>query len=131
MYVFPVSKEMFQFRFVGKLFGVNYSIIHVAREDSSIYPRSEFRVNHRLEHCRGVRQAKKHDRWFEEALGCEEGSFPFVAFSDLDIVISLSDVELREQGAAHQSINNFGYQRRDIPIADCPFVQWPIILHRL
>ena len=94
MHIFPVSKEVVQFRFMGELFSMNHPVIHIAREDACIYPRSKFCVNHCLECCRGICETKEHDRWFEEAFGREEGCLPFVAFSDSDIVISPSDIEL-------------------------------------
>ena len=110
VHVFPVSKKVLQLRLMRELLGVDYSIVHVARENPSIYPRSKFRINHCLERCRGVCQTEEHDRWFKETFGCEESSFPFVTFLNSDVVVSPSDVELREQGAACQSIDNLRYQ---------------------
>ena len=96
MHVSPMSKEVLQLGFMGKLFRVDHPIVHVARENSSINPGSELCVEHCLECHRGVRQTKEHNRWLKEAFGREEGSFPFIPFSDPNVVISPSNVELRE-----------------------------------
>ena len=66
MHIFPVSKEVVQFRFMGELFSMNYPVVHIAREDACIYPRSKFCVNHCLECCRGICETKEHDRRFEK-----------------------------------------------------------------
>jgi len=58
--------------------------------------------------CGGrVGESKEHNQGFEEALTGLEGSFPFVAFLDLDIVIPLTDVELGKPPFANELVNEF------------------------
>jgi hypothetical protein len=46
------------------------------------------------------------------------------------LVVSPSDVELSEESASHQSVDDLGNEWGDISIVDGPFVEGSIVLHR-
>jgi hypothetical protein len=50
-----------------------------------------------LERGRGIAQAEEHYFWFKESEGCGESRFPEVIRVNQDVVISRSDVHLREE----------------------------------
>ena len=50
-------------------------------------------VHESLEAGQRIGHAKEHDFWFKKSAACFECSFPFVTFSDTDVVIAPSDVE--------------------------------------
>ena len=50
-------------------------------------------IHKSLEAGWGVGHAKEHDLWFKKSVACFECSFPFVTFSDTDVVIAPSDVK--------------------------------------
>jgi hypothetical protein len=45
-------------------------------------------VHKGLESGRGIAEAKGHDEGFEETKGAFKGSFPFIAFFNVDVVIT-------------------------------------------
>src|SRR6266581_8363032 len=51
-------------------------------------------IHHCLEGCRGIGKTEVHYRWFEEPISSFKGCFVFVAFTNTNIVISPSYVEL-------------------------------------
>lgn len=58
-----------------------------------------------LKHGRRVSHAKEHYHGFEEATVGDEGGFPFVTILDLNIVISLLDVEFGEVLGILEAVN--------------------------
>ena len=52
-------------------------------------------VHHGLECCRGIGEAKKHNKRFKQSSGGSESGFPLITFLNADIVISPSNVEFR------------------------------------
>jgi len=75
------------------------NIIYEHRRIPFCYIRAEYGIYHHLECRGGVGKAKEHDCGFEQSFWCKEGSLPFIAGFDLNVVVSLSDVELGEQCA--------------------------------
>ena len=57
------------------------------------YDRVKDVIHHHLEGSGGVSETKKHDSWLVEAVTHLEGSFVFVSFLDVNIVISLANVQ--------------------------------------
>jgi hypothetical protein len=89
----------------------------------------EYCVHHHLESSRRVGEAEEHNCWFEGSLRSEEGSFPLISVFDANVVVSLADIELSEQGASTEVVNSLGNKGGDVPIFLGPFVDWPIILY--
>jgi hypothetical protein len=51
-------------------------------------------VHERLECSGGIAEAKGHNKGFEESEGAFESGFPFVAFTNANVVIAPTDVKL-------------------------------------
>jgi hypothetical protein len=54
-------------------------------------------VHHHLKGHGRVSETKEHNCWFKETFTRLEGCFPLISLFDLNIVIALSHVKLREQ----------------------------------
>ena len=91
-----VTREVLVLGFIGSLFGMNDPIVHKDGEPSQHYLSSKYSVHHHLECGRRICQPKEHDRWLEESFWCEKGGFPFIAWFDMNVVISPPDIELGE-----------------------------------
>ena len=46
------------------------------------------------------------------------------------IVVSLSYIELGEQGASAQVVDSLGNKGGNIAISLCPFIDWLVVLYR-
>jgi hypothetical protein len=57
----------------------------------------EFRVHKGLEGSRGIAKAESHDGWLVKAHGCLECGFPFIAFTESDIIISPMNIQLGKE----------------------------------
>jgi hypothetical protein len=60
---------------------------------------------------------------------CEEGSLPFVSFFDANVVVSPSNIEFGEEGAAAKLIHYFCDEGRYIAVLFSPFVDWVVVLY--
>ncbi len=89
---------------------------------------TEDHVHHHLEGSGGVRQPEEHDHRFEESLGGKKRCLPFIAFLDMDVIVSPSYVELGEKGAAGEAVNGLRYERGYVMVLLGPSVDWAIIL---
>ena len=56
----------------------------------------EDHIHHSLECGQGVAKTKKHDKAFVKATFGKKGSFPFITFCNLDVIVSLFDIKLRK-----------------------------------
>ena len=84
---------------MGKVPSVDYSIIHIDGEMSSLYLRPKDHIHYGLEGCQGVCHTKEHYKWLEEPFCGEECSFPLVSFY-LNVVVSPVNVKFSEEGAS-------------------------------
>src|SRR5712691_9830857 len=85
-------------------------VVHIDRTFAQINVILEFVVHHGLEGGRGVRQTKEHDSRFEKTVTRFEGSLPFIALFDADVIVSPSDVKFREPLLPRDAVNEFGDQ---------------------
>ena len=58
-----------------------------------------------------IGEAEEHDCWFVKPKGGDEGCFPLVLFSQLDVVISPLYIELGEEGGVLHVVNEFQDKR--------------------
>jgi hypothetical protein len=123
-----MTHEMLEFCFIRKALGVDHPVIHVAQESARFDFWAELCIVHGLERGRRISHSEEHDKRLEQPFRGEEGGFPFVPLSYSDIVVPPSDVELSKEGASCQSVDNLGNERRDVSIADSPFIEGPIVL---
>ena len=73
-------------------------------------------------------ESKEHDSGLEQSHGSDEGSFPLVLFLDANVVVSLANVKLGEQGGFLHIINEFRDKGEWIGILDGVGVQVAVIL---
>ena len=52
------------------------------------------RVHEGLESGGGIAEAKGHNKRFKEFKGAFEGSFPFIAFLNADVIVTPTDIKL-------------------------------------
>src|SRR5712672_4335440 len=64
----------------------------------------------------------------KEAKGALEGCFPFVTFSDTDVIVTPADVELCEVTRSLELIDEFGNKRKGSGIFDGDIVNGVIVL---
>ena len=68
------------------------------------------RIHKGLEGSWSVTEAEGHDQGFEEAKFAFKGGFPFIAFSDTDVVVTPADVELGKVAGTLEFVDEFGNQ---------------------
>jgi len=49
-------------------------------------------IHHGLERGRAIGETEKHDKGFKQSFVGNEGSFPFITFFDLDIIVPPSNI---------------------------------------
>ena len=74
--------------------GGNKEVVYVDDEPSFSNHVSEGVIHESLEHGGGVTETKEHDGGFEGSLMGDKGHLPLVTILDMDIVVSLTNVEL-------------------------------------
>ena len=89
------------------IFGVDTDVVHVNFQPLFSYHVGEDVIHEGLECRRCVAEPKEHHCWLKKSQGRDEGSFPLVFFTNADVVIAPSDVELREEGDILHVINEF------------------------
>src|SRR5260370_28159135 len=109
-----VSVLVLFFGFARFSFCMDGQVVHINGHPSLCDLSMEDHVHHHLKGGWRVGESEEHNCRFEESLGSKECCFPFVSFSNVDIVVSLSYVELGEEGTAGESIDSLGNERRDI-----------------
>ncbi len=94
----------------GKVFGEDENIVKIDRDLSFGDEVTEDIVHHPLEGGGWVGESEEHDSGFEQSSVHVEGSFFLVAFFDLDVVVSPTNVKLREELCTTKLVNEFGDQ---------------------
>src|SRR5882762_9419281 len=103
-------------------------IIHIDEDGTSENEVFEQLIHHGLERGGGIHKAEKHYEWFEHsAIGFERG-FPLISGTDTNIVISPSNIELREDSGGLEFIDDVGNQRERILIFNRERVQLTVVL---
>ena len=85
-------------------------------------------VHERLECRRTVTESEVHDARLEETLVGDEGSLPFVAFLNPDVVVAPTDVELGEDFRALQLVDDVGCEGQGIAIFHSDVVEFAVVL---
>ena len=87
-------------------------------------------VHEGLECRQHVAEPKEHHCWFKKPQGCDEGSSPLVFFTNADVVIAPSDVELREEGGVLHVIDEFRDKQQRVRILDGVGIKISVVLAR-
>ena len=93
------------------ILGVNSHVIHV---DLKPFFRDHVHadmVHERLEGGGCVGETEEHDCWLIQPKGSDEGCFPLVLFSQSDIVVSPSYVELGKESRVFHIVDKFRNER--------------------
>jgi hypothetical protein len=114
---------------------VNEDVVHVNRNVSFIDEFAEKVIHHGLEGGGGIREAKEHDHWFEQAAICLERGFPLVTIAHANVVVPPTDIQLRKErrpAAVHsrESIHKLSYEWEWGGVANGKGIQSAIILDR-
>jgi hypothetical protein len=65
-------------------------------------------VHKGLESGGGIAEARGHNKGLKESEGALKGSFPFIAFFNVNVVITLTDVEFGKVMGTLEFINEVG-----------------------
>ena len=112
------------------IFGVDTDVVHVNCQPLFSYRVGEDVIHEGLECRQHVAEPKEHHCWFKKPQGCDEGSSPLVFFTNADVVIAPSDVELREEGGVLHVIDEFRDKRQRVHILDGMGIKISVVLAR-
>src|SRR5260370_38784672 len=109
-----VSVLVLFFGFARFSFCMDGQVVHINGHPSLCDLSMEDHVHHHLKGGWRVGESEEHNWRFEESLGSKKCCFPFVSFSNVDIVVSRPTVELGEDGTPGGSIDILGHERAAI-----------------
>ena len=89
------------------IFAVDTDVIHINFQLFFCYHVGEDMVHKGLECRQCIAKPKEHYCWFKKSQGGDKGGFPLVFFTNMDVVISPSDVEFCEKGGILYVVNKF------------------------
>ena len=112
------------------ILGVDSHVVHVDLKPLLWEHICKDVVHESLEGGGSVAEPKEHDGGLEESHGGDESGLPLIFLSDVNVVISPSNVKFGEQGGFFHVINEFRDQGERIGISDSVGVQVVIVLAR-
>jgi hypothetical protein len=104
------------------------NIIKVDNEMAFIDKVGKDGVHKGLEGRRCIAKTEGHDKWFKEAERAFEGCFPFITFSNTDIIVTPVDIKLCEVVRTLEFIDEFGDKGKRSGILDCNIIEGVIVL---
>ena len=110
--------------------GGDQKVIHINVKPALVEFLTENLIHHCLEYGQWIAKSEEHDKWFKAALICDKGSFPFIAFLDLNIIVSPVYNEFGKDLCILDLINEFGDQREGITVLYGQGIEFPIVLNR-
>ena len=110
------------------ILGVDSHVVHVDFKPLFHEHIHKDLVHEHLESGGGIAEPEEHDSGFEESHGGDEHSLPLVFFSDMNVVVSPTDVEFGEQGGFLHVINEFRDKGEWVGIVDGVGVQVVVVL---
>ena len=112
------------------IFGVDTDVVHINFQPLFSYHVGEDVVHKGLE-CRWcIAKPKEYHCMSEKSQGCDEGGFPLVFLTNVDVVIAPSDVELHEEGSVLHVVDEFRDKWQGIRILDGVGIKISIVLAR-
>ena len=109
---------------------MNPQVIHVNLEPLLYDHVSEDVVHECLKRRWSIAEAKEYDSGFKKAKGGGKGCFPLILFSDVNIIVSPSNIEFSKEGGILHVIDKLGDKRKRIAIANGMAIKVAIILAR-
>ena len=113
------------------IFGMDTNVIHIDFQPLFSYHVGENVVHKGLECRQCIAKPKEHHCWFEKSQGCDEGSFPLVFLTNVDVVIAPPDVELYEEGDVLHVVDEFRDKWQGICILDGVGIKISVVLARM
>ena len=116
------------------VWSVDKNVVHVDRDISFVDEVAENEIHHGLKSGQGVCESEKHNHWFEQAAICFEGCFPLVSIANAYVIVSPSDIQLREECQSatmhsRESIHQLLYQWQWGGVSHSEHVEFAIVLH--
>ncbi len=87
-------------------------------------------VHHPLERRRRIGEPKEHNGRLIQALIRAEGGLLLIPFLDPDVVVSPTNVKLREVLGSPKLVDEFQNERKQVAILDRHFVELLVVLDR-
>jgi hypothetical protein len=111
--------------------GSNEDVVHVDEEHAQILVLQGVKqaIHHFLERQWGVRQSKIHDVWLVQPIGCLKCGFVTVFRVDLNVIITLANIQSSEEHLALELFKDMGDLWYGIDILDCPLVDLVVVLY--
>ena len=110
------------------ILGVDSHVVHVDLKPLLWKHICKDMVHESLEGGGSVAEPKEHDGGFKESHGGDESGLPLIFLSDVNVVISPTNVKFGEQGGFFHVVDEFGDQRERIGILDGVGVQVAVVL---
>ena len=110
------------------ILGVDPKIVHVDFQPFFSQHVSKDVIHERLECGGSIAESKEHDGRFKDSHGGNESGFPLILLSDVNVVISPTNVELGEQGGFLHVINEFRDEGEWVGVSDSVGVQVAVVL---
>ena len=110
------------------ILGVDSHVVHVDLKPPLQKHVCKDMVHESLESGGSIAEPQEHDGGFKESHVGNESSFPLVFLSDVNVVISPTNVKLGEQDGFLHVVNEFGDQGERVSILDGVGVQVVVIL---
>jgi hypothetical protein len=76
----------------------------------------------------GIGQPERHDQIFIKAISGRESRLRDIFFTDLDLIITRSKVNLGEHLSTWQLIEQEVDAGQQVPVLDCHRIEWSIII---
>ena len=108
--------------------GGNEKVIHIDDKPSFSDHVLERIIHELLEHSRAVAKTEEYDSRFKKSLVGDEGCLPLVAIFDVDVVISLVNVEFGEVVSIFQLVHKVEDEGKGVCIMGGAFVEVVIVL---
>ena len=110
------------------IFGVDPKIVHVDFQPLLFQHVGEDVIHECLKCGGSIAESEEHDGGFKESHGGNESGFPLILLSDVNVVISPTDVELGEQGGFLHVVNEFQDEGEWVDVSDGVGVQVAVVL---
>ena len=113
------------------IFGVDADVIHINFQPFFRYHIGEDVVHKGLECRQRAAKPEEHHCWFKKSQGGNEGGFSLVFFTNVDVVVAPSDVELREEGGILHVVDEFRDKWQRVRILDGVGIKVSVVLARV
>jgi hypothetical protein len=108
------------------ILGVDQDVVN-EDNDKLVQLRHEYRVHQIHEMCRSIGDSKRHNQILVQSVPCGEGSLRNVFRTDLDLVITRTEIDLGKDFCTGKLIKENIDAGQWILVLDCDGIQRPVI----